>query len=228
MMVNKISFNLSEEIYTSLMRVYCLKDEPINIGVCGCGCVGCGDTLVHVEETEHFVIWYDFMHDLKHVEPGQIFVFNREQYYNETDKILQWSENKRIAHYIGNVFTVWADDFRLNILADKLDSQCVLRSDFNNDVYSGQEEVLQALKCKLLVGSYEEKEVKNYLYRLIDYKSDMETKGYNKCYLEMCHHESPHDVVMYVVFRMGKDEKVSEILLSKNEEWFRPVHWASK
>jgi len=36
------------ELYTSLMRSFFLEDEPVNIFVCGCGCVGCGDTEVHM------------------------------------------------------------------------------------------------------------------------------------------------------------------------------------
>jgi hypothetical protein len=50
-----------------------LKDESVNIFVCGCGCVGCGDTEVYIDETEHFVIWYDFIKDSKHIEYNTIW-----------------------------------------------------------------------------------------------------------------------------------------------------------
>lgn len=88
--------------------------------------MGCGDTEVHIDETSKFVIWYDFIHDLKHTEPDVVFIFEREQYYTEVDKILQWNECQRLVCYIGNVFTVWSDNMRLNHLADYISCSCVM------------------------------------------------------------------------------------------------------
>ena len=83
-------------LYTSLMRSFFLEDEPVNIFVCCCGCVGCGDTEVHIDETERLVIWHDFIHDSKTIEFNQIFVFDREQYYSEVNKILEWVGDTRL------------------------------------------------------------------------------------------------------------------------------------
>lgn len=142
------------EIYTSLMRNCFLKDEPVNIFVCGCGCVGCGDTEVYIDETDNFIIWHDFIHDSKPIEFNQIFVFNRAEYYAEVNKILEWVGDVRLGHYLGNVFTVWSDELRLKFLADNLSSSCALRYDFKSEVYFGREEVLNALKLEFLEGTY--------------------------------------------------------------------------
>ena len=56
----------------------------------------------------------------------------------------------------------------------------------------------------------------------------MGIQGGNKWYLELCHNQEPHDVVMYVPFRTDKGGKIAEILLSKNKEWFKPLIWASE
>ena len=216
------------ELYASLMRTFFLKDEPVNIFVCGCGCVGCGDTEVHIDETEHFVIWYGFIHDRKCVDSDVLFVFEKKQYYTEVDKILRWMESRRLAYYIGNVFTVWSDELRFNYLAENLSSLCVLKSDFNPRVYSGREEVLTALKHNLLSGSYEKKVKGNYLYRINEDKQELQEIGYNEWCLELCHHEKPHDVVMFVLFKTDDEGRIEEILLSRNKEWFHPVYWYSR
>lgn len=213
------------ELYTSLMRVYSLKDEPVNICVCGCGCVGCGDTEVHIDETEHFVIWYGFIQNYEYIDSDVLFVFEKRQYYNEVDNILRWIESERLAYYIGNVFTVWSDELRFNYLAENLSSLCVLKSDFNPEVYSGREEVLKVLKHKLLDKSYDQKESGNYLYRMCGYKGEMQERGYNKWYLELGYHEKPHDVVMYILFKTDDEGRINEIFLSRNKEWFHPVYW---
>ena len=216
------------ELYMSLMRSCFLKDESVNIFVCGCGCVGCGDTEVHIDETEHFVIWYDFIKDLKHIEPDTIFVFEREQYYTEVDKILKWIEKQRLAHYIGNVFTIWSDEFRLKLLAENLSDTCILKCDFNSSKYMGKKNVLEALRNNLIIGDYERKEAENYLYRLHGYDSDMENRGYYKWYMELSYHERPHDIAMFVVFKKDIEGKIDEILLSRSTEWFKPVRWSSR
>lgn len=214
-----------EELYTSLMRVYSLKDEPVNICVCGCGCVGCGDTEVHIDETDHFVIWHGFLYDHKCIDSDVLFIFEKKQYYIEVDKILQWIEDRRLAYYIGNIFTIWSNELRFNYLADNLSSLCVLKSDFNSKVYSGRDEVLKVLKHNLLDGSYERKREENYLYRMCSYKGELQERGYNKWYLELGYHENPHDVVMYILFKTDDDGRIEEILLSRNKEWFHPVYW---
>lgn len=214
------------ELYTSLMRNTFLKDEPVNIYVCGCGCVGCGDTEVHIEETNHFVIWYDFIHDLKPIESGSLFVFDRKQYYNEVNKILKWVGEQKSAHYIGNVFTVWSDELRFNLLADNLSESCTLKCDFISKQYQGKEEVLQVLRRNLLEGSYKEKEIRNYFYKIAGHNGEMEERGYNKWYLGLYHHENPYEVVMYITFKSDRTGKINEILLSRNKEWFKPVHWS--
>ncbi len=213
------------ELYTSLMRVYALKDEPVNIRVCCCGCVGCCDTEVHIDETEHFVIWYDFIQNCEYRDPDVLFAFEKKQYYTEVDKIIQWMESRRLAYYIGNVFTVWSDELRFNYLAENLSSLCILKSDFNPKVYSGREEVLKVLKYKLLDRSYDQKENGNYLYR-IDYDNrELQEQGYNEWFLELGYYEKPHDIVMYVLFKTDDEGRINEILLSRNKEWFHPVFW---
>ncbi len=223
------------ELYESLMRNFFLEDEPVNICVCGCGCVGCGDTEVHIEETERFVIWYDFINDRKRLDSELLFIFEKKQYYTEVDKILNWIEDGRLAYYIGNVFTVWSDDLRFNYLADNLHSLCVMKSDFNSRIYSGREEVLNILKHNLLDGSYEQKESKNYFYRMYDRfwgmnngEREIQERGYNKWYFELCHYGNPNAVVMYILFKTDEDGKIKEILLSRNKDWFHPVYWSPR
>ena len=216
------------ELYKSLMRVYALKDEPVNICVCGCGCVGCGDTEVHIDETDHFVIWHDFISDRKRIDSDVLFIFEKKQYYTEIDKILQWDESRRLAYYIGNVFTVWSDELRFNHLAENLSSLCVLKSDCNSRVYSGRDEVLKVLKHNLLDGSYERKREENYFYRMCGYREEMQERGYNKWYLELGYHENPNEVVMYILFKTDEAGLIKELLLSRNKEWFHPVFWSSR
>ena len=196
------------ELYSSLMRTSFLKDEPVNICVCGCGCVGCGDTEVHIDETEHFVIWYDIICSYKRVNPDVLFIFEKKQYYTEVDKILQWNENCRLAYYIGNVFTVWSDEFRYNHLANTLSSSCVLKSDFNSREYSGRDEVLKVLKQKLLDKSVDQKEKENYFYIMNGNKREIQEQGYNKWYLVLWRHENPDEVVMYILFKTDEEAQI--------------------
>lgn len=150
-------------LYTSLMRSFFLEDEPVNIFVCCCGCVGCGDIEVHIDETERLVIWHDFIHDSTTIEFNQIFVFDREQYYSEVNKILEWVGDTRLVHYLGNMFTVWSDELRLRYLADNLSCSCALRYDFKLEIYFGREEVLNMLKLEFAEGTYKQKNSKFFL-----------------------------------------------------------------
>lgn len=205
------------ELYTSLMRSFFSEDEPVNIFVCGCGCVGCGDTEVHIDETERFVIWHDFIHDSKPVDFNHIFVFDREQYYSEVNKILEWVGDTRLVHYLGNVFTVWSDELRLRYLADNLNCSCALRYDFKSEVYFGREEVLKVLKLEFAEGTYKQKENQNFFYRIGGFHGRTKAKGYSNKYLELYHHESPTEAVMYVFYNTDSDGKINDILLRRNK-----------
>ena len=222
------------ELYPNLMRAFSLEGEPVNIFVCGCGCVGCGDTSVEIEETENFVIWHDFFH-FHPIESGRIFVFDKAQYYAEVDNILKWKEEERLAFYIGNVFTVWSDEMRLRFLAERLSDSCILKSDFSRNRYVGKEEVLDVMRRRLLAGDYKRKEIENYLYRLGDCYGETEGSGYQNLYLSLCHHQNSQDVVMYVLFKTDAEGKISEIFLTRNEMLltkdkarFYPLQWASE
>lgn len=210
-----------EELYTSLMRACFLKEDPVNIFVCGCGCVGCSDTEVYIEETEHFVIWHDFCYEGKFVAPGLIFVFDREQYYAEVDKILCWAKNQRLAYYIGNVFTVWSDELRFRLLADHMSDGCVLQCDFNGTAYRGKEAVLQVLRRHLLKEGYSCKVAENYFYRVLSCSGrgndndEIKKHGYDPWYLQLYRHEDPDGLVMAVAFKVDAEGKISEILLRK-------------
>lgn len=205
------------ELYTSLMRSWVLKDEPVNIFVCGCGCVGYGDTEVHIDETERLVIWHDFIHDSKTIEFNQIFVFDREQYYSEVNKILEWVGDTRLVHYLGNVFTVWSDELRLRYLADNLSCSCALRYDFKSEVYFGREDVLKALKLEFAECTYKQKENQNFFYRICGFHGRTKAKGYSDKYLELYHHESPTEAVMHVFYNTDSDGKINDILLGRNK-----------
>lgn len=206
------------ELYTSLMRSFFLEDEPVNVFVCGCGCVGCGDTEVHIDETERLVIWHDFIHDSKTIEFNQIFVFDREQYYSEVNKILEWVGDTGLVHYLGNVFTVWSDELRLRYLADNLSCSCALRYDFKSEIYFGREEVLNALKLEFAEGAYKQKETQNFFYRIGGFHRRMKAKGYSDKYLELYHHESLTEAVMHVFYNTDSDGKINDILLRRNIE----------
>lgn len=214
-----------EALYTSLMRVYALKGETVNIFVCGCGCVGCGDTEVRIEETDHFVIWYDFYKDGRLIETNRIFVFDKTRYYAEVDQILQWMEEKRLACYIGNVMTVWSDERRCEFLADSLSEFCALSCDFKEVRYEGKDAVMRALRRRFSEGDYQRKVTENYLYRIDAYRREAEEMGYQKWCLALCRHQKSQDVAMYVLFRTDTEGKICEILLSRNKEWFHPVCW---
>lgn len=213
------------EIYKNLMKTYTLRDEPVNIFVCCCGCIGCTDTEVHIDETDHFVIWYGFIYNQEAIESDRIFVFDREQYYTEVDRILQWDEKRRLVHYLGNVFTIWSDEMRFKLLEDNISSLCTLKSDFGRWEFVGREEVLKILKRNFLQGDYEKKVGKNYLYRIHGHDGKMQARGYNRWYLKLARHAAPHEIVMYVVFKTDIEGKINEILLSRNKDWFKPCYW---
>ena len=121
------------ELYTSLMRSFFLEDEPVNIFVCGCGCVGCGDTEVHIDETKRLVIWHDFIQDSKTIEFNQIFVFDREQYYSEVNKILEWVGDTRLVHYLGN--DVLHDNLPLYNIRRRIDENAKCFEDGSRIIY---------------------------------------------------------------------------------------------
>ena len=215
------------ELYTSLMRTYFLQEDPVNICVCGCGCVGCDDTEVYIEETDHFVIWHDFLQNEKPIAPGLIFIFDRAQYYAAVDSILDWADGDRLAYYIGNVFTVWSDDLRYEQLADHLSDSCVLYCDFTGHQYVGKETVLYVLRKNLLKESYEQKVAENYFYRVNWDDEKIKDRGYNSVYLELCHHEKPDHAVMFITYKTDSKRQISEILLSRNQSWFKPFCWSA-
>ena len=115
------------------MRSFFLEDEPVNIFVCGCGCVGCGDTEVHIDETKRLVIWHDFIQDSKTIEFNQIFVFDREQYYSEVNKILEWVGDTRLVHYLGN--DVLHDNLPLYNIRRRIDENAKCFEDGSRIIY---------------------------------------------------------------------------------------------
>lgn len=81
-----------------------------------------------------------------------IFVFDREQYYSEVNKILEWAMIQDLFYYLGNVFTVWSDELRLRYLADNSSCSCASRYDFKSEIYFGREEVLNVLGVRVCRG----------------------------------------------------------------------------
>lgn len=212
----------TEELYFSLMRSSFLRAEPFVVAMCKCGCLGCDDTKVYIDETENFIIWHNFIDlDDRPIKPGLVFIFDRKQYYDAVDTILNGIGEERALYYAGDLLVSWRDKRRLQTFAQCLNASCILKWNFDSILCSGREKVLGSGREKVLeifrhnlVGKCDIKKGVNGNLYMIRSSESLEEKGYYGQYLEIYHYED-YEVAVFVAFKMAPNGKIDEILLSK-------------
>ena len=206
---------LRDDLYLNLMRSPFFRAEAFLVAVCNeCGYLGCNDTNVYSDETKNFVIWHDFVDiDDRIVKPGLMFAFDRKQYYDAVDTILNGCED-RVLYYTGDLLISWRDKRRLKAFADCLSDSCVLKWDLASMQYTGREKVLEILRQNLVGKCDCRKGIYDYIYEIRS-SSTLERKGYHKRFLTI-YHDEDYAYVVHVAIRLNTKGKIDEILLSKD------------
>lgn len=205
-----------DDLYPNLMRSPFLKAEAFLVAVCKCGCLGCADTKAHIDETENFVIWHDFIeYDDTPVKPGLMFVFDRKQYFDAVDTILDGCEDRAL-YYMGDLLVSWRDKRRLKTVSEWLSDSCVLKFDFAPLQYTGRERVLEVLRQNLVGKCDIKKGCRDYVYETRS-SSALAGKGYYGWFLEIYHYEE-YECVVCVALKPNAKGKIDEILL--RDKWF--------
>lgn len=134
-----------KELYQSLHDDYA-EEECVSILGCGCGVFDCWPLDVAVEVGKNVVTWYGFnMYHRKNWDYSSLgsFVFDKQQYWSEVDKLLELEEQGK------NLFENFAVSFdaekngwaKMNLrLSDDL---CCLRLSY---LYSPFDDILSMLK----------------------------------------------------------------------------------
>lgn len=206
----------TEELYPNLMRSPFLRAEPFVVAVCKCGCLGCGDLSVHIDETEKFVIWHDFIElDDRPMKPGLVFIFDRKQYYAAVDTLLNGVGKKRAIYYAGDLLVSCRDERRADRFWECLDSACDLYCDFESMEYLGRGNVLKAFADNL-VGKFDVwNEENDYFYSIRNGDRAFKEDGFDECFLEIYHYKS-YEPVIYVAFELDTDGKIETIFLRRS------------
>lgn len=135
-----------DELKDSLLGSQQEKLDKVPIYGCSCGCIDCDPVYVRIVENDYIVLWSDF--EAFGCKMGwsdaskKYYVFDRQKYYSEVEKIKCWSNSLNIIHSVSKVLGAWSSEKYLKYLGNILSDNCVIDFDTKSKIYAGKQEIL--------------------------------------------------------------------------------------